>query len=153
MSVDFYPLNKQIRMTDVFDGRLEKHGVREEQTENTTSTARCLTDGENFVWAFGSDDDPVSFTRYAGNYPIPILAAIRAEFDVELGGVDDIDPRTARPMALMRAIFKLVDKDFADYSDEEIFLAVQYLIARLPNGPDMAERPVWPATSEKDLTP
>jgi hypothetical protein len=98
MSVDFYPLNKAIRMTDLFDGRLEKHGVREHQTENATPMSRCLTDGENFVWAYGGDDDnhPVMFTRYAGNYPMLILDAIVAEFDVELGGVDDIDPRRPR---------------------------------------------------------
>jgi hypothetical protein len=84
-------------MTDLFDGRLEKRGVREHQNEYTTPTSRCLTDGENFVWAHGgSDDDPVSFTRYAGNNPLQILAAIRAEFDVKFDGVDDVDLKTWR---------------------------------------------------------
>jgi hypothetical protein len=136
MSVDYYPLNKAIRMMDLFDGRLEKYGVREHQTERTAPTRRCLTDGENFLWVYGDDSDenePASFTEYAPgpNNALTILDAIIAEFDVEIGGVDDIDPRTAPARALERAICKLINKDFAHLSDAEIGWAFEGVMSRL----------------------
>jgi hypothetical protein len=84
MSTDFRPLTP-IRMTDLFDGRLEKAGVREQRSEETTSSRRCLTDGRNFLWAHCNDEGLVStFTRYGMNAPQRILRAISDEFDVGL---------------------------------------------------------------------
>ncbi len=46
----YLPL-KPIRFTDLFDGKLEPFGVREHINEHTTASQRCLTDGNNFMWA------------------------------------------------------------------------------------------------------
>jgi len=48
MSTDYAPFNK-IRPRDLFDGRLEKFGVREQLTDDTTETSKCLTDGRNWL--------------------------------------------------------------------------------------------------------
>jgi hypothetical protein len=87
---EYFTINKPIRMADLFDGRLEKHGVQEHHSKNTTPQTRCLTDGENFVWAGSDRDDlPVSFTRYRGNNANTILDAVAAEFDVDFSGDAD----------------------------------------------------------------
>ncbi len=47
----YYSLIKKIPGCDVFDGRLEKFGIREHIVpDQTTNTYRCLTDGRNYVW-------------------------------------------------------------------------------------------------------
>jgi hypothetical protein len=84
MSTDFRPLTS-IRMTDLFDGRLEKAGLREQRSEDTTSNSRCLTDGRNFLWAHCNDEGLVTtFTRYGMNAPQRILRAISDGFDVDI---------------------------------------------------------------------
>jgi hypothetical protein len=77
-------------MTDLFDGRLEKHGVRE-ATEYAAPTHRCLTDGENNMPVSSNGNGVATwFSRYAGTDPTRILAAVHAEFDVEWGTLDDL---------------------------------------------------------------
>ena len=85
MSTDYRPLGP-IRMTNLFGGRLNKAGVNEHWTPDTTSVTRCLTDGRNAIWAYAIDDEATvtMFTRYAGNDPEHILRAIGAEFNVRI---------------------------------------------------------------------
>jgi hypothetical protein len=74
-----YRTLKKVSALELFDGRLEACGVREEiATNETTPESRCLTDGNNYVWAYiGGDGFLDSLTRYApGGSPTKILYAI-----------------------------------------------------------------------------
>jgi hypothetical protein len=47
----YWGLIKKIPGADVFDGRLEKFGIREHAVpDKTIDTYRCLTDGPSYVW-------------------------------------------------------------------------------------------------------
>jgi len=85
MSTDYAPFNK-IRPRDLFDGRLEKFGVREQLTADTTETSKCLTDGRNCLWVYINDAGFVGgFTRYFPNgAPGKILRAIARAFDTDI---------------------------------------------------------------------
>jgi len=84
MSTDYAPFNK-IRPRDLFDGRLEKFGVREQLTDDTTETSKCLTDGRNCLWVYINDAGFVgNITRYGGNAPSKILNAIAQTFDTDI---------------------------------------------------------------------
>jgi len=118
MSTDFRPLTS-IRMTDLFDGRLEKVGLYEHRSEDTTSNSRCLTDGRNSLWVYCSDQGAVdTFTRYGMNAPQRILKAIGDEFDVDI--VSEHDPEFWRYEtkeewdAAWSAIAKKHEQDFYD---------------------------------------
>jgi hypothetical protein len=92
MSTDYATLNK-VHITDLLDGRLEEFGVREHvHPTETTATHKCLTDGRNFLWAYGDKSGFVSvITRYAGNAPGKILGAIAEVFDT--GIVSEYEPQ------------------------------------------------------------
>jgi hypothetical protein len=78
------PLNK-IRARDLFDDRLEKIGVREQPTADTTETSKCLTDGRNYLWVFIDDAGFVSNIRRSGRTaPGKILNAIAQTFDTDI---------------------------------------------------------------------
>jgi hypothetical protein len=86
MSTDFRLLNK-VRACDLFDGRLEAFGVREEiAPDSATERARCLADGRNYLWAYIDDDGQVGcLTRYApGGAPGKILNAIAEACDADI---------------------------------------------------------------------
>src|SRR6516162_10811437 len=84
MSTDFRPLTP-IRMTDLFDGRLEKAGVHEHHSKKVTANQKCLTDSRNFLWVYGDEKGLVlEFSTYGMNATERILAAIAVEFDVDL---------------------------------------------------------------------
>src|SRR5271166_2123698 len=86
MSNDYRPLEK-VRACDLFDGRLEAFGVREEIVlDGTTEGTRCLTDGRNYLWAYINDDGLVSsLTRYfPGGAPGKILKAIAEACDTDI---------------------------------------------------------------------
>jgi len=86
MSTDYRPLEK-VRACDLFDGRLEAFGVREEIVlDGTTEGTRCLTDGRNYLWAYINDDGLVSsLTRYfPGGAPGKILKAIAEACDTDI---------------------------------------------------------------------
>jgi len=84
MSTDFR-FEKKVNFEELFDGRLEKFGIRENSNEGMTSdNCRCLTDGNNFLWIYG-DIFVTSFTRYAPNgAPGKILAAMAETFETEI---------------------------------------------------------------------
>lgn len=74
-----------VRFADLFDGRLERFGVTESVRKGTTDTDRCLTDGNNYLWAFGDADGPAHFTRWAPNgAPGRILSAVEEAFDTRI---------------------------------------------------------------------
>lgn len=78
------PSNK-IRARDLFDGRLEKFGVREHVTADKTEGWKCLTDGRNYLEVYIDDDGFVSNLRRAGlNTPDKILEAIERAFDTDI---------------------------------------------------------------------
>lgn len=84
MSTYYAPFNK-IRAGDLFDGRLEKFGVREHMTTDSTETSKCLTDGRNYLWVFVNDAGFVAnINRYGGNAPSKILNAIAEVFDTDI---------------------------------------------------------------------
>jgi hypothetical protein len=85
MSTD-YALLRKVSARDLFDGRLETFGVREEIVSSTTERQRFLTDGRNHMWAYIDDDGLVAcITRYAsGGAPGKILNAIAEAFDTDI---------------------------------------------------------------------
>jgi hypothetical protein len=86
MSTDYAPI-KKILVCEMFDGRLEKFGVREHvKPDETTEKSRLLTDGRNYLWVYVDDDGFVgSFTRYAPNgAPGKILTAVMNVFDTDI---------------------------------------------------------------------
>ncbi|HYB05180.1 MAG TPA: hypothetical protein VED02_00345 [Methyloceanibacter sp.] len=86
MSTD-YRLFEEVTVDALFDGRLEKFGVREHvKPDETSKTQRCLTDGCNFLWVYIDDAGLVScLSRYAPNGdPSQILNAIARAFDTDI---------------------------------------------------------------------
>jgi hypothetical protein len=84
MSVDFKPADR-IKFDDLFDGRLEKFGVREHPNRDATVVEKCLTDGENYLWVYADKRDHSlgSMTRWAPN-PQKIIQAIEEAFDTAI---------------------------------------------------------------------
>jgi hypothetical protein len=62
------------------------YGVQEHVCKDTTESARCLTDGNNYLWASRDyDGESTILTRYGcSNVPSKILDAICGAFDVEI---------------------------------------------------------------------
>jgi hypothetical protein len=84
MSTYYAPFNK-IHARDLFDGRLEKFGVRERSTADTTETSKCLTDGRNCLWISINDAGFVTnISRHRANAPSKILNAIAEAFDADI---------------------------------------------------------------------
>ena len=89
MSTDYQPL-RLVRFIDLFDGRLERFGVAEIVGKGTTDTRRCLTDGNNYLWAAADETGSASFTRYAScGAPSHILSAVEEAFDTEIVSEDE----------------------------------------------------------------
>jgi hypothetical protein len=84
MSTYYAPFNK-IHARDLFDGRLEKFCVREQLTDDTTETSKCLTDGRNCLWVYINDAGIVSSIERSGaNASSKILNAIAEAFDTDM---------------------------------------------------------------------
>jgi hypothetical protein len=81
-----FRLSEKVTALALFDGRLEKFGVRESVVPDvTTEQKRCLTDGRNYLWVSMDDGGAVwSLTRYAGNAPGKILEAIAEAFNTDI---------------------------------------------------------------------
>lgn len=86
MSTSFRPLFP-LQMSDLFSGRLEKHGIHEHISRmHTTDTCRCLTDGQNGLWVF-ADEDGLVTTMSRGrlmDLAEAIVAKITRGFGVEI---------------------------------------------------------------------
>jgi hypothetical protein len=84
MSTDFRPMTP-IQMDQLFDGRLAQFGIREEKTDTSDVQRRCLTDGKNYVWVYGTESGRVgSFSRNGANSASHIIGAIEDLFDVTI---------------------------------------------------------------------
>ena len=77
----FYITRPKVSASDLFDGRLEKFGVREHiEKDETTKTERCLTDGRNCLWVYINDAGLVGrLSRHGINVPGTIMNAIAEE--------------------------------------------------------------------------
>ena len=87
MSLSFITI-KEIALLDLFDGRLERYGIRQHG-----KGLRCLVDaGENFLRVHhGRNGNVDSYTCYAGDgMPIAILSAIAKAFNTKI--VSDHEP-------------------------------------------------------------
>ena len=75
---------KRITFEELFDGRLNSFGIKEEVVEGETDAgSRLLFDGQNYMWAYG--DEAVSFiTSFGRNNPNNILSAIAETFETEI---------------------------------------------------------------------
>jgi hypothetical protein len=85
MSTDYAPFEK-VTASALFDGSLEKFGVREHvKPDETSKNSRCLTDGRNFLWVYIDDAGLVTcLSRYGANAPGKILNAIAQAFDTDI---------------------------------------------------------------------
>jgi hypothetical protein len=80
MSIDFIP-DTRILISDLFDGRLNKYGIR----CATKNGKGYLFDKAGSVTVYGNKDNLVlSFTSYGFSNPIDILLAIQTEFQTKL---------------------------------------------------------------------
>jgi hypothetical protein len=92
MSVDFVPMRK-IKFAALFDGQLEKFGVKELVTPRTTSYWKCLSDDRgNCLWIDEGEDGSVGGMKcYAPNgNPSKILCLIQETFNTKI--VSEFDP-------------------------------------------------------------
>jgi hypothetical protein len=84
MSTNFIT-EKQIQLSELLEGRLEKYNVCEHVNEETSKDRRCLTDGTNYLWVWSHNGyAATSFTRYGGNAVNHILSSIFEEFDTNI---------------------------------------------------------------------
>jgi hypothetical protein len=89
MSKD-YRTAQNIKMADLFDGRMEKYGITEELDSPRTSKSRCLRHGENSLWVNADATGGVSeLTSYSTNDPTNILHAVAQKFDTEIWTEDE----------------------------------------------------------------
>src|ERR1700730_18130115 len=68
MSTNYFP-EIPIRFDELFDGRLEPLGIREDTSDESTQDSRALTDGQNVLWFYRDRDGHASATRFGGNDP------------------------------------------------------------------------------------
>ena len=84
MSTDYRPI-PPIPFMMLFDGCLEKHGVREKMVCDGEPRRRCLVGRDGLLEVYENDDGTSGFSRRSFT-PVPwsILDAITEEFGVEL---------------------------------------------------------------------
>ena len=86
MSTYLRPLGA-VDFAALFDGRLDRHGIREHVSDKSTEKSRCLTDGENWLWCSADDTGQLSdLTIYAQlrNAPYRIMGVICEEFGIQI---------------------------------------------------------------------
>jgi hypothetical protein len=81
MSTEWRPI-PDIPFAKLFDGCLEKYGIREVIVEDATERFRYLQGPDGFLEAFRGEDGTCSFTR-RGVVPWTIFDAIAEEFEIE----------------------------------------------------------------------
>jgi hypothetical protein len=97
MSTD-YVTSELITVSELLGGRLEKYGITDGKSPKADKSQRCLTDGENYLWAYG-ERFVECFTRWMRNgRPGFILQAIATEFDVEILSEHDEDTPSYVPL-------------------------------------------------------
>jgi hypothetical protein len=82
MSTDYRPISA-IRFTELFDGRLDKYGVREKACADSTLKNKYLQG--SVLEAYQNDDGTSSFSRRSFT-PVPwtVIDALTKEFETEL---------------------------------------------------------------------
>jgi hypothetical protein len=99
MSVCYCAL-ELLKVGDVFGARLEKYGICERRTNDTSGTFRCLTDGRNCLWAYCDEDGLMrDFECWGSNSPARILNAISYEFDIQI--ISEYDPEYRAAIGLL----------------------------------------------------
>jgi hypothetical protein len=78
-----FGFSKKVSAGELFGGKLEKFGVRELVTSDTSEKYRCLTDGSNYLWVH-IHDDWIVLSRQGGNAPGKIPSAIAEAFETEI---------------------------------------------------------------------
>lgn len=101
MSTEYKSL-KEIPFSELFDGRLERFGVREHIKDGKTDDRRrCLTDGRNFLWVYRCQEGAVAaFTRFGANAPGKILGAVAETFDADIVPSTTSSRHVAHPFAV-----------------------------------------------------
>ena len=90
MSTDYRPI-PAILFAQLFDGCLEKYGVRE-GTKSDSTTGRCLVGSDGALEVCENDDGTSRFSRRTfASAPSAVIAALQDEFDAEL--VSEADHR------------------------------------------------------------
>jgi hypothetical protein len=84
MSTDYRPI-PPIPFTELFDGRLDKYGVREKAHADSTLRKRYLLGSDGVLEAYQNDDGTSSFSRRSFT-PVPwtVIDALTEEFKIEL---------------------------------------------------------------------
>ena len=92
MSLSFRPIEK-VDAAELFDGRLEKFGVREHFNRETSKEQKWLTDGHSYLKVYIDDDGTVQdFIRWMSNGdPTNILIAIEDCFDTAIAS--ELEPQ------------------------------------------------------------
>jgi hypothetical protein len=87
MSTYYAPI-PDILFDQLFDGRLEKYGIKEEIAANPTEGTRYLAGRDGFLQVHREEKGACTFTR-RGAFPWSIFDALTEEFSVELVSEDD----------------------------------------------------------------
>jgi hypothetical protein len=130
MSLDL-KLSKKVSARDLFDGRLEKYGVREHVHRHTTEGYRCLIDGRNALWVEMDDDGFVGWlTVYGMNEPSKILVAIAEEFETEIFSENEPQYWGCNTQEELDAAMK----EFFDQSEQEFYANICAYVRGEPIG-------------------
>ena len=86
MLITDFVFSKKVGVRDLFGERLKKVGIREHAASgNDDERSRCLTDGNQFLAVFLTEDGFVDFlTAYGTDPPRKILHAICEAFGTEI---------------------------------------------------------------------
>src|SRR5438034_6225030 len=82
MSTGYRPI-RDIPFATLFDGCLEKYGIKEVIVENATERTRYLEGADGFLEVHREEDGACTFTR-RGLVPWAIFDALTEEFRIEL---------------------------------------------------------------------
>jgi hypothetical protein len=82
MSTDYRPI-PDIQFAQLFDGRLEKYGIKEELVAKPRDGERYLVGCDGFLQANQQEDGNCTFTR-RGFVPWAVFDALTEEFEIEL---------------------------------------------------------------------
>ena len=85
MSTDFRPIPAAIPFNKLFDGRLDKYGIRARAPTDSSPRSGFLVGSDGVLDVYQRDDGSASFSRPSFN-PIPwtVIDALTNEFQVEL---------------------------------------------------------------------
>jgi hypothetical protein len=81
---DYIFATKMLKYSDLIL-KLKRFGVHEEKNEETNPTAKCLTDGYNYMWIYlNKRGRPISMAHFGANDPTDILLAVEAASGVNI---------------------------------------------------------------------